>query len=100
MRKKLAIIEDNSEVKHHLLDIKNGEYSVFFVKMLKDYKNIKKGRIYFYKMVGQRNTDYQHFYLIKGRWVHSGFVTKVSDKEMLSLTRKLKIKKLLNENKI
>ena len=76
------------------------EVDILGVIKVADYKNIKKGKIYSYKMVGQRNTDYQHFYLIKGRWVHSSFVTKVSDNEMVSYTRKLKIKKLLNENKI
>ncbi len=99
MKQELGITNDNDFIdykKNNLLDLDIIHVMDLFVRVIKDYKNIKKDRIYFCKKKATRPSDGQGFYLIKGRWIHSRYTTKLANKDAIAFLRKFKIKKLLH----
>ncbi len=94
-KKEIRSIKDNSQIKINILSLEYSDADKLFVYCIKNFKNIKISNLYFIKREGYKK--HQTFFLLKGRWVHSSYVRRVTNKELNVLKRKLKIKKLLKE---
>ncbi len=94
----MTILEDNSNIKYDLLTMNINDITGKYFYAIKNYKNIEKGKVYFVKKRGMGKNS-QFYYLIKGRWIHTNYLRKLSDKELTSIKRKNVINKLLKENK-
>ena len=86
-------MKDNSILKYNILTLEDYCVKEMYFYCVKNYKNIIKGNIYFVKKIGRKRNN--AYYLIKGRWLHSSYIKKLTDKEIISYKRKLKIKNLL-----